>query len=380
MSELDLRLGEVRELVETMVSGSSAGSQQLPGEGDTLARVMAGLSSIAFELTSLRDSAKAADRRLTELSQMIASIVAFDYTPRVEISEKGDVYDGFGSCLNMMAEELAATTISRAYVDNIFQSMGDPLVVLDPAGKIRTVNRSACELAGRAEEALVGQPIGQLLPAIALDDAIQEAGVTVQEAAFRSGSGKDIPVSVATSVMRNRMGEVDSLVCVAHDLSDSKRVEEERYRAREAMQRQAILVEELSTPLIPITDEILVMPLIGTVDQERSERIIETLLQGVVSRQAKLAIIDVTGVLTMDQSAIHGITRAVTALRLVGAEVMVTGIRPEMAVTMVNLAADLTGVTTCGSLQSGIVQALRRLELSGGGRPKTRGNFNAGQR
>jgi rsbT co-antagonist protein RsbR len=148
-------------------------------------------------------------------------------------------------------------------------------------------------------------------------------------------------------------------VCLLRDLTQAKRMEEERWRLREAIQRQAIVLEELSTPLIPLTDEVLVMPLIGSLDEQRIAQLTETLLRGVVYRQARVAIVDITGVRTIDEQAILGINRAVQAVRLVGAGVVLTGISPDVASTLVQLEVDLTGVVTFGSLQRGIVYAMQ---------------------
>jgi len=139
-----------------------------------------------------------------------------------------------------------------------------------------------------------------------------------------------------------------------------KRSEEERWRLREAVQRQAITLEALSTPLIPLTNEILVMPLIGTVDEQRSEQIIEALLQGVIARRTRVAIVDITGIKTMDAAGVDGILKAVKAVHLVGAEVVLTGIRPEVAQLLVAQGYDLSTIRTFGSLQNGIVYAMKR--------------------
>ena len=226
---------------------------------------------------------------------------------------------------------------------------------------IRTVNQSACDLVGLPREELLAQPIDTLFEGLSAADLIEAGGVRDQERSCRIKGGKSVTVSFSAAVMRDKRGVPEGIVCVARDLTEAKRSEEERWRLGEAVQRQAIILEELSTPLIPITDEILVMPLIGTVDEQRSAQILDALLHGVIARRTRVAIIDITGVKTMEAAGIEGILQAVKAVRLVGAEVALTGIRPEVARLLVAQGHDLGAVRTFGSLQNGIVDAMKRV-------------------
>jgi rsbT co-antagonist protein RsbR len=121
---------------------------------------------------------------------------------------------------------------------------------------------------------------------------------------------------------------------------------------------QKIALQELSAPLLPIFDNITVMPLIGTIDTDRAKRIMENLLQGVVKHNAEVVLIDITGVPVVDTMVAHHIIQASEAVRLVGAKCLIVGIRPEIAQTIVNLGIDLTEVMTKNSLQKGIEAAL----------------------
>lgn len=153
-------------------------------------------------------------------------------------------------------------------------------------------------------------------------------------------------------------------VVVMHDITDRKRTEEEAQRRdlrREAMIRaQAEALAELSTPLIPISEDIVVMPLIGLVDPQRAEQVVATLLRGIGERRAKTAILDVTGISTADSGVADVLMRSARAARLLGAQVIVTGIRAEMAQHLVTVDVDMKGLMTCSSLQSGIAVAMGR--------------------
>ncbi|HET7626916.1 MAG TPA: STAS domain-containing protein [Bacillales bacterium] len=124
-------------------------------------------------------------------------------------------------------------------------------------------------------------------------------------------------------------------------------------------QRSAL--RELSAPLIPIFEDISVMPLIGTIDTDRAKQIMENLLQGVIEHRSEVVLIDITGVPVVDTMVAHHIIQAAEAVRLVGAECILVGIRPEIAQTIVNLGIDLSGFPTDSNLRKGIQAALKLL-------------------
>jgi rsbT co-antagonist protein RsbR len=138
-----------------------------------------------------------------------------------------------------------------------------------------------------------------------------------------------------------------------------RHAEEERLKLQDEMIRmQAAALEQLSTPLIPISEDILVMPLIGTIDSRRAQKMMETLLQGLVAHQARAVILDITGVPVVDSAVAQGLLRAAQAAQLLGAQVVLTGIRPEVAQTLVGIGANLRGIVTYSTLQNGISAAL----------------------
>jgi anti-anti-sigma factor len=130
-------------------------------------------------------------------------------------------------------------------------------------------------------------------------------------------------------------------------------------RTQELVQMQEDRLRELSAPLIPIMDHVVVLPLIGTVDHTRANQIMETLLHGVATHRATVTIIDVTGIRVIDAHVTQILVRAAQAVRLLGAKVILTGVQPQIAQALVNLGADLKGITTRATLQSGIAGVLK---------------------
>ncbi len=126
------------------------------------------------------------------------------------------------------------------------------------------------------------------------------------------------------------------------------------------IQAQEATLIELSTPLIPITDQIVAMPLIGYIDSQRAQQVMASLLQGVQQQRARIAILDMTGIPLVDTQVADALIRTVQAVRLVGAQVIITGIRPEIADTLVRLGVDLSSFVTRRTLQNGITYALKQ--------------------
>jgi anti-anti-sigma factor len=102
------------------------------------------------------------------------------------------------------------------------------------------------------------------------------------------------------------------------------------------------------------------MPLIGTIDSQRAQQVMEALLEGVAQHQADLVILDITGVSVVDTQVAQAFIQAAQAVRLLGAHVMLTGIQPQIAQTLVHLGVDLSGIQTQGSLQAGIAAAMSK--------------------
>jgi anti-anti-sigma factor len=137
-------------------------------------------------------------------------------------------------------------------------------------------------------------------------------------------------------------------------------------KLQQAYEQQAKLldvVRELSTPVIPVHDRVLVLPLVGTIDSIRSAQIMDALLSAVQRERASVVILDVTGVPVVDSRVANHLLQAARAASLLGARCVLVGISPVVAQTIVALGIDLAGVVTRGNLQAGIAHALELLEL-----------------
>lgn len=132
----------------------------------------------------------------------------------------------------------------------------------------------------------------------------------------------------------------------------------------EVILRQQEELMELSTPVVKLWEGILALPIIGTLDSARTQVVMESLLQKIVETGSEVAIIDITGVPTVDTLTAQHLLKTVTAARLMGADCIISGIRPQIAQTIVYLGIDLTGVITKATLADALLMALKRVGAS----------------
>lgn len=131
----------------------------------------------------------------------------------------------------------------------------------------------------------------------------------------------------------------------------------------EVIKEQQRSLMEVSTPVIQVWEEILILPLIGTIDSARAKQIMENLLESIVATKSSIVIMDITGVPAVDTEVANRLLKAMQAAKLMGAECVLTGISPQISQTLVHLGVDLSGVITRASLRDGLVLAFRKLKL-----------------
>ncbi|MCX7513904.1 STAS domain-containing protein [Frateuria sp. STR12] len=132
----------------------------------------------------------------------------------------------------------------------------------------------------------------------------------------------------------------------------------------EVIRRQQEELLELSTPVVKLWDGVLALPMIGTLDSQRTQVVMESLLERIVETGSEIAIIDITGVPTVDTLVAQHLLKTVTAIRLMGADCIISGVRPQIAQTIVHLGLDLQGIVTKANLADALALALKRTGLS----------------
>ena len=127
------------------------------------------------------------------------------------------------------------------------------------------------------------------------------------------------------------------------------------------IRQQQDAIRELSTPVLPVRERLLILPIIGVLDRERARQLTEQLLTGIRRHRAKVVVIDITGAPDVDETVANHLVQTVDASRLMGASVIITGLSPEIAQTLVTIGVDLSKMNTIGDLQGGLEEAEKLL-------------------
>ncbi len=160
-------------------------------------------------------------------------------------------------------------------------------------------------------------------------------------------------------------GNIVGILGISRDITEKKLWEEEREKKIEAQREELI---ELSTPVIDVWDGVLTVPILGSLDSERASRVSEALLTEIVEKRAAVAIIDISGISAVDSAVADRLIRTAKAVRLVGAEAILTGVGVEIAQTIADLGIDMEGLKTMSTLKDGLRYVISRKNVKGEGK------------
>jgi anti-anti-sigma factor len=299
--------------------------------------------------------------RLAEPDTLIGAVLALVGTVRQR--------QHYQALVNTAHTQLAAPAPPRPhevhYLDHLLDQTPMGVIALDSAGVVTVWNRYASTLFGIDEQRALRMPLrdvatgmdqGQLTELIhqSLDGQAPRA-VAIVPATLRDGRVRSLEISAGRVHLPSAEPGVLLLV---HDVTDRLAAERENRRLQEEIIRiQELTLHELATPLIPISDAIMIMPLIGTIDSRRAQQVLDALLHGIARTRVTTVILDITGVPLVDTQVANVLIQAAQSVKLLGAQVVLTGIRPEVAQTLVGLGVSLQGVVTLRTLQLGIAYA-----------------------
>jgi rsbT co-antagonist protein RsbR len=229
-------------------------------------------------------------------------------------------------------------------------------------------NRNFARDLGLAPDEIAGKTDFDFFPAElaekyrADDRAIVESGEAreIEETYIEGGQRRVVQTS--KTPVKDGAGDVIGILGIFSDITERKRMQE-------TLTRQAREILEISTPVVQLWEGVLAIPLIGTLDSQRTQQITERLLNRIVETGSPVAIIDLTGVPPVDSPTGRHLIETLAAVRVLGTQTLLTGIRPEIAQTLVHLGIDLGGVVTRTSLSAGLRYAMEVLDRQSTHRP-----------
>jgi PAS domain S-box-containing protein len=271
-----------------------------------------------------------------------------------------------------MPKQPSATSTSPATVlgnEDSFRLLVDSvrdyaIIMLDPEGHVASWNAGAERIKGYRPDEIIGKHFSCFYPAEAVQRGLpeRELQTAAKEGRFEDEGwrvrkdGKQFWANAIISALRDKDGTLRGFAKVTRDLS-------ERKQAEERIHQQAKEIMELSTPVMQVWQGVVVAPLIGSLDSQRTQQFMERLLNRIVETNSPLALVDIMGVPTVDTQTAQHLIETISAVRLLGAQVVLTGVRPAIAQTLVHLGIDLSGIITRSSLAAGLRVALDMLNL-----------------
>ncbi len=307
-------------------------------------------------------------QRLTNAAESISAGNLAVTVPARRRNELGVLGAAFNHMTTQVRNLIETLQRERNLTAVVLDSAGAMMVMLDQHGRILHSNHTSEQLVG-AEDSLEGQLFWEVFIVPAEADAFRQAFAHIPtsqtpqsfENHLLRADGQERLIAWNHTVLHNKDDAGLSIISSGLDITERKRAEEQRAHIQaQIISAQAATLAELSTPLIPISDSVMVMPLIGALDEQRTQLVMETLLHGLEANHARIVVLDITGVPIIDTYVANMLIQTAQAVRLLGAEIVLTGIRPEVAQTLVGLGIDLSTITSSGTLQSGIAAVLSR--------------------
>ncbi|PDW04530.1 PAS domain S-box protein [Candidatus Viridilinea mediisalina] len=210
---------------------------------------------------------------------------------------------------------------------------------------------------GRHVNTLVAEDERPRLPGII--EQVMREGTWRGECNHLHNDGSIFPTQLTIFLIYDRAGQPQVMAAIVRDLSETRRSEEERLTLQaQVIDAQREALREVSTPLIPLADDVVVMPLVGAIDSARAQQIMEVLLEGIAAYQADTVLLDISGVRVVDTQVADALLRSARAVQLLGAQIVLTGVSSDVAQTIVHLGADMGRILTRANLQEGLRYAL----------------------
>ena len=263
------------------------------------------------------------------------------------------------------AEELKRQAAELRTFYALAENAPDGVLVASIEGVMSYANTAMRALLGYGDRSVSGKQVMEHIqaPEAVLEEIAHEmaaSGAWRGALNYRRCDGSIVRCQASSFLIQSASGDSAVIASIVRDLTEQQQAEQERIALQDqVIAAQQAALRELSTPLIPLADHVVAMPLIGSVDSTRAQQIVEELLAGVAANRATTAIIDITGVPVVDTQVAGAFLRAAQAVELLGARVVLTGIRPEVAQTLVGIGVNLGGIVTRATLQDGIAYVLR---------------------
>lgn len=266
--------------------------------------------------------------------------------------------------LHHINKELLASELIQSKLAAIVESTDDAIFSKSSTGIVESWNKGAEKLYGYTANEIIGKTTEFLFPTEKMDEYFyieqqikNGEPVILSDTQRKHKNGHIIPIAITISPIQNKNGEIIGACSLARSIIE--------WKSRENMilnQQEAI--RKLSIPILQLHDELLMLPIIGILDEERSRQITKHLLNAIRHKRAKMVLLDITGMPSIDAQIANLLIKTIEAAKLMGAKLIITGLSSEVSRTLINIGVDLNKISTLGDLQSGIREANRLTQNS----------------
>lgn len=271
------------------------------------------------------------------------------------VPEKEEVYGTLHD-----AEERFKNEIKLKLLKAISGNLPICLWAVDTRGIFLVHDGKGLEAAGLAQGQLLGLNIFEIYPAESTGHVKKAFS---GEKTYNSNMADGRYWETWNVPIENERGEITYVAGITLDITEAKATEQELRTKLDLIQKQQQVIRALATPIIQVWDRVLTLPLVGMFDSTRAADMMESVLLEVVRTRARYAILDLTGIEAMDTATAGHLLKLSQAMRLLGAEGIITGIHPVIAQTIVGLGMDLTSIVTRSTLREGLQHCIQRMSL-----------------
>ena len=315
---------------------------------------------------------------LTQAGERIG-IVTFEWPKAHEFDEREtEIYRAFiglatpavaGRQLTDNLEQIVAER--TAELARLLDNIRDSVISTDLEGTILSWNRAAEHIYGWTAKEAIGKNMSLLYKEQDVPILMEKITTPTLEKGHQEGEywalrkgGEEFLQRLATSLVLDDEGKPAGMVGISSDITEQEQAKAEQERLQQEIIRvQRRAIQELATPIIPIMERIIIVPLVGVIDSQRARETTRALLAGISEYRAQVVILDITGVPLVDSGVAAHLDKTMQAARLKGARAIITGVSDAVAETIVDLGIDWSGIETRRDLQTGLRAALESMGI-----------------
>jgi rsbT co-antagonist protein RsbR len=243
--------------------------------------------------------------------------------------------------------------VTVAEFATILDSLGEPVFVYGEDLRLLYCNAAAANLVGLSREAAIGKHCYELLQGKYCHTEnctavqVKKQGRIVIDTVKRVvKTERSIPVKITAVALKDAKGKTTGTIEAVTDLSELQ-----------ALRERDEMIRKLSTPLVQVAEGVVLLPVVGILDSARAKQLTESVLGEVGLGRADVIVMDISGIAAIDTKTANHLLRTIQAVRLMGSDMIITGLRPDVAVTLVTLGIDLSGIVTRSTLMGGLEYA-----------------------